>query len=489
MIDVFVIGGGPAGATTARLLASWGWSVVVANRTRTARPSLGESLPPSTRKLLAFLGQLEEVDASGFHPNAGNIAWWAGESRVTNTDGPGFHVPRAEFDSVLRQSARQSGALIVDALVRSVQFGDPIQIEYVTVDGHVETCHARRLLDCSGRAGVIARGLRREQPRYRTLAITMEWECNRASFRDRAHTLVESYADGWAWSVPLSDRRRQCTVMVDPALCGDLAGTSNLGRIYTRELAKARALAACLADARRVSEPWACNASLYHAPRPAEAGALLVGDAASFIEPLSSAGVKKALASAWRAAVVTNTSLARPGMADAATDFYIKRESDVCADCQRISGRFFREAAAAYRHPFWLVRAESAACTDGDDRRTAEELVRDPGVRAAFEELRRAPLVRLRPASGLKLEPTATIEGREVVMRDGLALPGVRAPLRFAAGINLPALVGLASHCDEMSSLISAYRAEVGPAPIQGLLTGVSLLVAHRRLINEGSAS
>ncbi|PYQ73454.1 MAG: hypothetical protein DMG01_22540 [Acidobacteria bacterium] len=77
--DVFIIGGGPAGATAARLLASWGWSVRVAHRSTSAisRPSLAESLPPSTRKLLAFLGQLDIVDAAGFHPNHGNIARWA----------------------------------------------------------------------------------------------------------------------------------------------------------------------------------------------------------------------------------------------------------------------------------------------------------------------------------------------------------------------------------------------------------------------------
>ena len=70
-----------------------------------------------------------------------------------------------------------------------------------------------------------------------------------------------------------------------------------------------------------MSAPWTCDASVYDAPRPGERGVLLVGDAASFIEPLSSAGVKKALLSAWRAAVVTNTCLAKPEMADAAVDF------------------------------------------------------------------------------------------------------------------------------------------------------------------------
>jgi len=161
--DVFVAGGGPAGAVAARLLSSWGWSVVVANRAA-AKPSLAESLPPSTRKLLAFLGQLETVEAVGFYPNLGNIAHWGGRSHVTNTDAPGLHVPRVAFDRVLRQSARQSGARSVDAVVRRVDLADPIRIDFVTAEGRAETCHARRLLDCSGRAGLMARrGLRQRR--------------------------------------------------------------------------------------------------------------------------------------------------------------------------------------------------------------------------------------------------------------------------------------------------------------------------------------
>ena len=75
-------------------------------------------------------------------------------------------------------------------------------------------------------------------------------------------------------------------------------------------------------------------------------------------------------------------------------------------------------------------------------------------------------------------------------MRDALVLSSVDAPVRFAAGVDLPALVGLVRECGgEMSSLIAAYRSRVAAIPVEGLLTGVSLLVAHRALVNEGSAS
>src|SRR5215510_13048849 len=102
--DVVVIGAGPAGSTAAQLLASWGWSVVLVHREASTRP-LAESLPASTRKLLAFLGQLARVERAGFHPNDGNVARWAGAARETRAPDSGFHVSRAQFDRVLRDAA------------------------------------------------------------------------------------------------------------------------------------------------------------------------------------------------------------------------------------------------------------------------------------------------------------------------------------------------------------------------------------------------
>src|SRR5205085_10712294 len=130
-----------------------------------------------------------------------------------------------------------------------------------------------------------------------------------------------------------------------------------LNVLYSAELAKTHDLAAQLVEARQTAAPWACDASVYTAERTADTGVLLVGDAASFIELLSSAGVKKALTSAWRAAVVANTCLSKPEMAGAAMDFYDGREREVYEDCRRLSNAFFREAAAAYDDPFWSARS------------------------------------------------------------------------------------------------------------------------------------
>jgi 2-polyprenyl-6-methoxyphenol hydroxylase-like FAD-dependent oxidoreductase len=81
--DVIVIGGGPAGAAAGRLLAAWGHSVLVLTKAIDEARGLAESLPPSTRKLLAAVGVLEAVEAAGFYRATGNTVWWgSAEGRV-----------------------------------------------------------------------------------------------------------------------------------------------------------------------------------------------------------------------------------------------------------------------------------------------------------------------------------------------------------------------------------------------------------------------
>jgi flavin-dependent dehydrogenase len=478
--DVFVIGGGPAGATAARLLTRWGWSVQVAHR-QVERPSLAESLPPSTRKLLSFLGQLDTVGSAPFHPNDGNVACWGGVRRDTPTADSGFHVSRASFDALLRQSAREAGVPIIDGVVRDVEIGDPSRIRYLTPTGEAREVRARMVLDCSGRAGIVARrGFRRPETSYRTLALAAEWESTAWAAGESTRTVVESYDTGWAWSVPLSATRRQCTVMIDPqgvkAARRGASRENALQQVYMRALGDATALVARLAGARQLSRPWGTHASLYHAPTPCDRGVLLVGDAASFIEPLSSAGVKKAITSGWRAAVVANTCLANPEMTSHALDFYARRERDIYTECQQLARGFFGEASAFHRTPFWRARA-------GDPSATAAAESSD--LTAAHARLRGATRVRLRQSSALRFDTAPDIEGREVVLRDAILPPGATTPLRFAAGVNLPALVRLVGDCDDMPAIFSAYHAHVGPAPVDNLITGLSLLVARHALILE----
>jgi 2-polyprenyl-6-methoxyphenol hydroxylase-like FAD-dependent oxidoreductase len=475
--DVIVIGAGPAGATSAALLASWGRSIVLVHR-ESAQPGLAESLPASTRKLLRFLGQSDIVEAASFHPNFGNISRWAGKHAVTRSEEHGYHVSRPEFDGVLRAGARRCGAVLVEGQVQNVEFGRSVKVDVTAGDGSSLGYDAAFALDCSGRGGVIARkGLRRFDAGYRTLAVSAEWACDRWPDDERAHTVVDSYADGWAWSVPLSANRRQCTVMIDQDRT--TIRKANLHTLYRTELAKTAEIAERLSSATQTTAPWACDASLYGAERAADDRVLLVGDAASFIEPLSAAGVKKALTSAWRAAVVVNTCLDSPAMQRAAFDFYNRRERQVYCECRTRAAGFFSAAAAVYDDPFWATRAASAAGgrIEAGSELSDADLAGDPSIRRAFDSLRVAPAIDLVGGAEVRFAQAAVIEGSQIVMRDALVLPGFDEPVRFAAGINLPELMRMSSRCRDVASVIDTYHAQIGRVDPAAILGGLSVLV------------
>jgi flavin-dependent dehydrogenase len=475
-IDVLVIGAGPAGSTAAALLAAWGRTVVAVHR-ESGQPGLAESLPASTRKLFRFLGQAEIVEAANFHPNFGNISRWAGKQAVTRSEDHGYHVARDEFDRVLRDHSRNCGARLLEGQVHGIEFRQPASVDVTLPDTSIVGYDAEFVLDCSGRAGVAARkGLRRADVGYRTLAVAAEWICHDWPDAERAHTVVDSYGDGWAWSVPLSSSRRQCTVMIDRERT--TIRKANLEALYRAELAKAAEIAGRIGKAKQISQPWACDASLYTAERAAEDRVLLVGDAASFIEPLSSAGVKKALTSAWRAAVAVNTCLENPEMHGPALEFYNRRERQVYLECCARTADFFREAAAAYDDPFWTTRAafSKPGKLEAGSELSDADLAGDASIRRAFDSLRNAPALDL-VSEAVKLEKTAVIEGRQIVMRDALVVPGYDEPVRFAAGVNLPELIRMSSGGREVAAVIDAYHTQVDRVDPTSILRGLSVLV------------
>jgi flavin-dependent dehydrogenase len=485
--DVAIIGGGPAGAAAAGLLSAWGHSVTVFSRSGSASSRLAESLPPSTLKILDRIGALSAVNGAGFVRSTGHSVWWGG-SDVRIEDFPkgtrGYQVLRSDLDRLLLGLAKTNGAHIrAETTVQSVEReGDLYRLDCATAEGIVPIT-ARWVFDCSGRSGVIARrGLRNREEGSRTLALVGVWHSAEGwDIPDPTHTLVESYTDGWAWSVPVEEHTRYFTLMVDPIMTGLQRG-KEIGPIYASEMAKTKRFAELLDGAVLRGELWACNASMYSAHHFSDDHMLLVGDAASFLDPVSSFGVKKALASGWRAAVVAHTCLKHPEMTTASLDFHEGRERRVYASYSRQSAEVFGMAGQAHQHAFWTDRAamdEVHDESDADGDLDIQRLKRDPTVLTAFDRLRRSPSIDLRAGPTMAVITRPTITDDAVVMEERLSTPLVPGGVRHLRGVDLQHVLLMVSDHAQVPNLFEAYCRTRDPVILPDFLGALSFMVSR----------
>jgi flavin-dependent dehydrogenase len=487
--DVIVIGGGPAGSSCARLLAAWDHRVLLLTRPIDRTRGLAESIPPSARKLLATVGVLAAVEAAAFAPNRGNAVWWGSPNGRLEGFGhddadAGFQVFRPDFDRILIECAAASGVHVREATVRSAAFSDgpAATVDYEDAQGrHAAT--ARFVVDGSGRAGVIARrGFRVYEPHHRMQAYMGLWQQHRgwpADAHDR--TVVETYEDGWAWSLAISATVRQVAVMVDAATTRTRKGPT-IGHAYVGELEKTRHVRAITAAA-RLQHVWACDASLFSATHFAGPQFLLAGDAGACIDPLSSFGVKKALASAWMGAIALNTALVDPRRQDVAFEFFSRRERAVyAADLQRTRD-YAQRAHAHHQHEFWATRAAGT----GAPPTTEQQLLRRDAVLAAHARLRDIPDAELAWGSKVRFAAQPVIRGREVVVEEALTL--ATTTLRFTAGIDLVFLLALVLRQRRVPDLYEAYCRARGEISLENFLVAVSLLLAEQVLATRSAGA
>lgn len=498
--QVLILGGGPAGAAAARLLARWGHEVVVVERAADpAAQSLAESLPPSTRKILAATGLLGVVEAGGFHPNGGNTALWGGEGRRDDFAGgaTGFHILRSRFDGLLREAAAGAGAEIVGGVARlpeRVGDGEGWRVEVVLDAGERVEIAPGWVLDCTGRAGVLARRYRVLEAEAPTLAVVRRYRSEDGWANvDATHALVESFERGWAWSVPTSERERHVAVMVDPQLQDVLEGAADLSAAFEAEIENTALMRSITNSAVPAGDAWAVTASMYTSSEFAVGRALLVGDAASFADPMSSYGVKKALASAWLAAVTVNTAIRTPELAGAATAFYSDRERAMYRSLREGLAVEVDEVGERAPDAFWERRArwladqpQSAADANAPDGPDAETLRDDPEVRAAFHALRLGS-GRLRVGRRETADRPLVI-GNRIRMAPALVTPRFPGGVRFFRDVDLLRVVHLATGSPNPGALYEAYsegaaREDLPPVDLANFIGVVALLIADGVLV------
>ena len=429
-----------------------------------ARPpvssGLAVSLPPSCAKPFDAIGVSAAIERAGFLRSTGNTVWWGGGGRRVErfeSGALGWQVEVDALANVLLSEAIDAGVTVERAIVRDLP------------DGFV--------LDCTGRAGVIARAMKLRQlaDTPRTVALVgIWWRDGGWAVPDDSHTLVESYTDGWMWSVPSAPGLRHIAAMVDPQR-SELARDGSSAELYRAEIAKTRVFSELTADASMIEGPRGFDASQYRASAYAGDRWLLVGDAGSFIDPLSSAGVKKALASAWLAAVAMHTAIKTPSMRREAFEFFSAREHEIEQHLSRESRQFLAAASSGHHHPFWDERSD-----DPGDR-----MIENAHVRRALEDLRSRGAWRPKAGASVSIQPRPMVRNHEIVMEPHLVTADHPRGVRYIRSIDIVALVELGPSRTQIPDLYETYVQRIGPAPLPDFLFAVATAVVRGWLVAE----
>jgi hypothetical protein len=269
--------------------------------------------------------------------------------------------------------------------------------------------------------------------------------------------------------------------MVEPGRTGLAAGAA--GQRYVAELAKIAPFKELIESATLVEGPWGADASLYTARTFAGPGYLLLGDAGSFIDPLSSFGVKKALVSGWLGAIAVHTALTHAAMTHEAWQFFDRHERRMAGPSRLQATQFAADAAAGTPHPFWLARAGASQDGPGltDDVDSAA-LARDSSVLAAFADLRQREEVHLSIGTDVRIEKRPMVRGREIVLDDHLVVPAFPDGIRYLRGVDLVALTEIATRHRDVGEMAGAFSRSQPNIALPDFLGALSVLIAWKAL-------
>ena len=445
-VDVVVAGSGPAGTAAAIQLASSGYSVLVLERVRHPRFRIGESLPPKVYPLLAILGVAEAVQRAGF-ATMGGTTIGNGDGLTTHDFHPdgtrrGWQVQRGDFDRILVDRARMVGCVVAEetALIEA----GPGWVEHSS-----GRTHCRFVVDATGTRAVLGRQLGlRVQDELRTVALCAYWrDCEVPDQFEPTNTVFEMLEDGWIWSVLRSDGLRNVTIGLDAAA---MKGVS-VAYGYEAALARSTIVGPLLAPAERDGDILSIDATWSWSSKYAGDWFVLCGDAACFVDPLTSQGVYKALQSGVVAAAVINTVLSTPEDAAMALEFHESSQREFATNYGAIAATMYRESPYATA-PFWAARARGIEADD-----SAEASVRRTRFIEAVREAGGMQL-ELRAQSALTIQSRSEAASGRVVKRDRFVF-GDR--VIKDDGVDVPVLLALLDGRN-MASVFDGYAASTG---------------------------
>jgi geranylgeranyl reductase family protein len=320
--DVIVVGGGPAGSTLAWELARHDVRVLVLERTRFPREKVcGDYVEPRGLRILEQMGALEQLEAGAPLPidrsatfvdweccYAGKIPFYGASEALPPH---GYIVPRDELDDAMLQAAERAGAVVhQETLVTDVTASSSGIVVEARRKGKVVRYRSRLIAGADGANSLVgtSAGVLVDDPRHtavaqRAYATGVVDELGEAVF-----FFDQDMFPGYGWMFPIAGGRVNIGV-------GILSETRqrlgvNVPTLFVDFVERVRRSHPRCVNLELCSAPIGGIVRTYGAAGPNHFdGGVLVGDAGSFVDPMTGEGITPAAESALLAAPVLQAAL------------------------------------------------------------------------------------------------------------------------------------------------------------------------------------
>ncbi len=333
---VAVIGGGPAGSTTAAYLRRAGVDVTVVEKAEFPRFRVGEAMTGEAGGVLRELGLEAAMEHHGYAvKNAGVVIGPQGQNafsvpamRRDPVDGltpiTTWQVRRSTFDQMLLEHAVGLGAEMVQGRAVEPIVEDDV-VRGVVLDlggGRREPLRADVVVDASGPATFLSQAgvaSRKERGRFaHQMAVYAHYDG--AEFTEelgsRNTHIYYQRTFHWSWYIPMGGDTVSIGVVIPSEYFR--AQQESTEDFLARELQELNpALRERVSDLERISDVHAMSNFSYHVERFVGPGFLTVGDAHRFVDPIFAYGVHLALVEGRMAAAAIVEHFERGAATDA----------------------------------------------------------------------------------------------------------------------------------------------------------------------------
>jgi|CXWK01.1.fsa_nt_gi geranylgeranyl reductase family protein len=315
--DVIVVGAGPAGATTATALAQQGHDVLLIDRQTFPRDKVcGDAISQGCIRIMNDLGMAPKIEAAVargelYHLDGMRLIGPSGHTLQSHfshgENGEKSYVaPRIYFDAIIQRQAVDSGATFLQAEVKEplIEEGRVVGVT-ARQNGETKAYRASVVVDAGGVTSAIMRSLRPEPKqhvdKHRAVALRAYIKGLEIYPHEVEFFLYDEILPGYAWIFPVADD--EANIGLGMRLDRFRKQKGNLKKML-KEFLEMPAICERAPNGTELRDVaiWQLSFGSQKKLQHAYDGALLVGDAAGFINPLTGGGIHNALISGVLAA-------------------------------------------------------------------------------------------------------------------------------------------------------------------------------------------